>query len=170
MGPLPRGALPGCTPGAPPARHLIPGLRLTVYRGALPLYTALSLARTLSGAGITTSKEGNAMERRSASATEVILGLAVGALGGFIAGILLAPQPGNRSRERLAENLQELGVRAAELAENVRGNTESLIASARTHIEESIEHLSESVELMQKEMDVKRAEYAEKAEAGDGQV
>jgi len=108
------------------------------------------------------------MERRSASVAEVVLGVAVGALGGFIAGLLLAPQPGQRSRERLAENLQDLGVRAAELAENVRGNTESLIASARNHIEESFEHLNESVEMAQKEMDRKRAEFPETVEASDG--
>ncbi len=101
------------------------------------------------------------MERRSASGLEVLGGLLIGALGGFALGMLLAPQSGRNTRSQLGENLGDMGLRASELAENVRGNTESLLNTTRTTIEEKLALLNEAVEAGRKAAAYKREELIE---------
>lgn len=101
------------------------------------------------------------MERRSASGWEVLGGLLVGAVGGFALGMLLAPQSGRTTRSQLGENLGDMGLRASELAENVRGNTESLLSTTRTTIEEKLALLNEAVEAGRKAAAYKREELIE---------
>lgn len=101
------------------------------------------------------------MERRSASGLEVLGSLVIGAVGGFMLGMLFAPQSGSRTREQVAENLGDLSLRANELAENVKGNTESLLNTTRTTIEEKLTLLSEAVEAGRKAAAYKREELIE---------
>lgn len=108
------------------------------------------------------------MERRSASGLEVLGALMIGAVGGFALGMLLAPQSGSRTREQLAENLGDVSLRASELAENVRGNTESLINTTRTTIEEKLSLLNEAVEAGRKAAAYKREELIDGEEPAPG--
>lgn len=101
------------------------------------------------------------MERRGASGLEVLGGFVLGAVGGFLLGMVLAPQGGGRTREAVTENLSDLGLRASEIAEDVRGSTESLIQTARTTIEEKLNLLSEAVEAGRKAAAYKREELIE---------
>jgi gas vesicle protein len=110
------------------------------------------------------------MERRSASGLEILGAMLLGAAGGFALGLLLAPQSGSRTREQLAENLGDVSLRASELAENVKGNTESLINTTRTTIEEKLNLLSEAVEAGRKAAAYKREELIEGEEPSPGEA
>lgn len=101
------------------------------------------------------------MERNASSGLGVLGGLMIGAVGGFLVGLLMAPQSGSRTREQVAENLGDLSLRANELAENVKGNTESLLSTTRTTIEEKLSLLNEAVEAGRKAAAYKREELIE---------
>lgn len=100
------------------------------------------------------------MERRT-SGGELLGGLLIGALGGFILGMLVAPQSGSRTRDDLNENITDLKLRTNELMENVRGNTESLLNSTRSTIEEKLALLNDAVEAGKKAAAYKREELIE---------
>lgn len=100
------------------------------------------------------------MERRT-SGLEVLGGLVVGAALGFVAGMLFAPQPGGRTRDQLSENLSDLRLRTNEMMDNLKGNTESLISSTRSTIEEKLALLNEAVEAGRKAAAYKRDELIE---------
>lgn len=107
------------------------------------------------------------MERRgSASGPEILGGFVLGAVGGFLMGLLYAPQAGSRTREQVQENLGDLALRANEMAENFKGNTESLISTTRTTIEEKLNLLNEAVEAGRKAAAYKREELIEGEEPG----
>ncbi|MBI6545176.1 MAG: YtxH domain-containing protein [Cyanobacteria bacterium NC_groundwater_1444_Ag_S-0.65um_54_12] len=97
---------------------------------------------------------------------ELTLGLLVGALGGFVAGLLVAPQSGTKTRESLYDGLAELKVRTNEVLESVRGNTESLLNSTRSTIEQKLSLLNEALEAGKKAAAYKREELIE----GEGPV
>lgn len=99
--------------------------------------------------------------RSSASGLEVLGGFVLGAVGGFLLGLLYAPQAGTRTREQVQENIGDLALRANELAENVKGNTESLLSTTRTTIEEKLNLLNEAVEAGRKAAAYKREELIE---------
>jgi gas vesicle protein len=100
------------------------------------------------------------MDQRSGT-LELLTGLIVGALGGFAVGMLMAPQSGTRTREQLNDQISDLRVRTNEMLEHVRGNTESLLASTRTTIEEKLNLLSEAMEAGKKAAAYKREELIE---------
>ncbi len=100
------------------------------------------------------------MEQRSGT-LELLAGLIVGALGGFAVGMLMAPQSGTRTREQLNDQMADLKVRTNEMLENVRGNTESLLASTRHTIEEKLQVLNEAMEAGKKAAAYKREELIE---------
>lgn len=100
------------------------------------------------------------MERRT-SGLEVLGGLVIGAALGFFAGMVLAPQSGGRTREDLNENLSDLRLRTNEMMDNLKGNTESLISSTRSTIEEKLTLLNEAVEAGRKAAAYKRDELIE---------
>lgn len=100
------------------------------------------------------------MERRT-SGLEVLGGLVVGAAFGFVAGMILAPQSGGRTRDQLNENLSDIRLRTNEMMDNLKGNTESLITSTRSTIEEKLTLLNEAVEAGRKAAAYKRDELIE---------
>ncbi|MBM3275784.1 MAG: YtxH domain-containing protein [Candidatus Sericytochromatia bacterium] len=100
------------------------------------------------------------MDQRSGT-LELLTGLIVGALGGFAVGMLMAPQTGTRTREQLNDQISDLRVRTNEMLEHVRGNTESLLASTRTTIEEKLNLLSDAMEAGKKAAAYKREELIE---------
>ena len=100
------------------------------------------------------------MENRSAG-WELLGGLAIGTLGGFMLGVLVAPKVGADTRERMGDSLSDLRERTTDLLENVRGNTETLLDATRQAIEEKMALLNEAVEAGRKAADYKRAELIE---------
>ena len=100
------------------------------------------------------------MENRSAG-WELMGGLAVGALGGFLLGMMVAPKAGVDTRERFGDTVLDLRERTTDLLENVRGNTESLLNSTRAAIEEKMALLNDAVEAGRKAAEYKRAELIE---------
>lgn len=100
------------------------------------------------------------MERRT-SGLELLGGLVVGAALGFVAGMILAPQSGGRTRDQLNENLSDIRLRTNEMMDNLKGNTESLITSTRTTIEEKLNLLNDAVEAGRKAAAYKREELIE---------
>lgn len=51
----------------------------------------------------------------------IVIGLVIGAAGGFLAGLLLAPSSGQRTRQRLADE----ALKAADVARNLAEQAES---------------------------------------------
>lgn len=100
------------------------------------------------------------MERRT-SGLELMGGLVIGAALGFVAGMILAPQSGGRTRDQLNENLSDIRLRTNEMMDNLKGNTESLITSTRTTIEEKLNLLNDAVEAGRKAAAYKREELIE---------
>ena len=100
------------------------------------------------------------MENRSAG-WELLGGLAIGALGGFMFGLMVAPKAGSDTRERLGDSILDLRERTNEMLESVRGNTETLLNTTRAAIEEKMALLNEAVEAGRKAADYKRAELIE---------
>lgn len=100
------------------------------------------------------------MEQRSGT-LELLTGLIVGALGGFAVGMLMAPQSGTRTREQINDQLSDIQVRANEMLEHVRGNTESLLNSTRHTIEEKLSLLNDAMEAGKKAAAYKREELIE---------
>lgn len=100
------------------------------------------------------------MEQRNGT-LELLTGLIFGALGGFAVGMLMAPQPGTRTREQISDQLSDIRLRTNEVLEHVRGNTESLLSSTRSTIEEKLTLLSEAMEAGKKAAAYKREELIE---------
>jgi gas vesicle protein len=100
------------------------------------------------------------MENRS-SGWELLGGLAIGAVGGFLVGLAVAPKTGNETRESLGTSLTDVSDRATDVLENLRGNTESLLNSTRAAIEEKLALLNDAVEAGRRAAEYKRAELIE---------
>ena len=88
-------------------------------------------------------------------------GLVVGAVGGFLVGVMVAPKAGEESREKLGDSIGDIRERTTDIIENLRGNTESLLNSTRAAIEEKMALLNEAVEAGRKAAEYKRAELIE---------
>ncbi|MEB3222300.1 MAG: YtxH domain-containing protein [Candidatus Sericytochromatia bacterium] len=89
---------------------------------------------------------------------DLVGGLMVGAVGGFMLGVLLAPRQGDAARDRIDESLEDFRDRAEDFIGNLRGNTENLLNQTRTAIEERITLITEAIEEGRKAADDKRAE------------
>lgn len=98
---------------------------------------------------------------RAGGGWELAAGLVVGALGGFLLGVMVAPKAGEESREKLGDSVSDLRERTTDLIENLRGNTESLLNTTRATIEEKMALLNEAVEAGRKAAEYKRAELIE---------
>ncbi len=88
-------------------------------------------------------------------------GLVIGAVGGFLVGVMVAPKAGEESRERLGDSILDIRERTTDIIENLRGNTETLLNSTRAAIEEKMALLNEAVEAGRKAAEYKRAELIE---------
>ena len=102
------------------------------------------------------------MENRSSSGWELLGGLALGALGGFMVGLLVAPKSGGETRDELSGSIGDVRERTNYLLENLRGNTEQMLDSTRAAIEERMELLNEAIEAGRKAAEYKRAELIER--------
>lgn len=101
------------------------------------------------------------MENRS-SGWELLGGLAIGAIGGFMAGYYVAKAPAQQEgSEALGDAIIDVRERTNELIENMRGNTEALLSSTRAAIEEKMSLLNEAVEAGKRAAEYKRAELIE---------
>lgn len=101
------------------------------------------------------------MENRS-SGWELLGGLALGALGGFMVGLLVAPRSGGETREHLGDTVLDVRDRTRDLLENVRGNTETLLDSTREAIEEKMALLNDAIDAGRRAAEYKRAELIER--------
>jgi gas vesicle protein len=100
------------------------------------------------------------MENRS-SGWELVGGIAIGAVGGFLLGLAMAPKPGDETRGELNANLTDVRERTNEVLESLRGNTESLLTTTRLAIEEKLALLNDAVEAGRRAAEYKRAELIE---------
>lgn len=101
------------------------------------------------------------MENRSRG-WEMVGGLVVGAVGGFLVGLMVAPRQGDDTRENLSDSILDVRERTQELLENVRGNTESLLNTTRAAIEEKMSLLNEAVDAGRRAAEYKRAELIDR--------
>lgn len=95
------------------------------------------------------------MEHRS-SGFEFLGGLFVGGLMGFVAGLLLAPEPGQRTREKLGGQLNEL-----------KGNSGEFLGTAKNTLEDRLGRLGDAFEAGRKAAETKREEIISEAENPD---
>ncbi len=75
-------------------------------------------------------------EDRGCSAASVILAFLFGGGVGICAGLLLAPEAGRRTRERLRDLASEARERTLDMAEDVRDRVEDAIDQGRGLLEE----------------------------------
>lgn len=92
---------------------------------------------------------------------DMVGGVVVGAVGGFLLGLLLAPRQGDEARERFGDSVSDLRDRTGDFIESLRGNTEALLNQTRSAIEERITLLNEAIEEGRKAAEYKRAELIE---------
>jgi YtxH-like protein len=98
-------------------------------------------------------EEAKPMENRSGG-WELVGGLAIGAVGGFLVGLMVAPRSGS-------ETIDDVRGRTNDVLENLRGNTESLLTTTRAAIEEKLALLNDAVEAGRRAAEYKRAELIE---------
>ncbi|MEB3196042.1 MAG: hypothetical protein VKP62_02455 [Candidatus Sericytochromatia bacterium] len=98
---------------------------------------------------------------QGSSGWDVLGGLAVGALGGFLLGVMLSPRTRDTAPDGVADTLTDVRDRTRDVLENLRGNTEALLNQTRIAIEERINLLNEAVEAGKKAAEYKRAELIE---------
>ena len=101
------------------------------------------------------------MENRSSGSWELLGGLAIGAVGGFLLGLAVAPKAGNETRGELSGSMSDVRERTNEDLESLRGNTETLLNSTRAAIEEKLALLNDAVEAGRRAAEYKRAELIE---------
>jgi gas vesicle protein len=89
-------------------------------------------------------------------------GLMVGAVGGFLVGMAVAPKASRDADEHLSDSILDVRERTQELLENVRGNTETLLNSTRAAIEEKMSLLNEAVDAGRRAAEYKRAELIDR--------
>jgi gas vesicle protein len=100
------------------------------------------------------------MENRS-SGWELLGGIAIGAVGGFMLGLAMAPKPGDETRGELNASLTDVRDRTNDMLESLKGNTESLLTTTRLAIEEKLALLNDAVEAGRRAAEYKRAELIE---------
>lgn len=101
------------------------------------------------------------MENRSSGGWELLSGLAIGAVGGFLLGLAVAPKAGDETRGELSTSLTDVRERTNDMLESLKGNTESLLNTTRIAIEEKLALLNDAVEAGRRAAEYKRAELIE---------
>ncbi|MBM3258163.1 MAG: YtxH domain-containing protein [Candidatus Sericytochromatia bacterium] len=100
---------------------------------------------------------------------DLLVGFLMGAVGGFLAAMALAPQSGGRTRDQVAEQMGDLRSRTQEVLDKVRGNTEEVLDQVRVSLEGKLSTiqgaLEEAYEAGRKAAAYKREELIE-AEPG----
>jgi gas vesicle protein len=95
---------------------------------------------------------------------EFLAGLLIGGLVGAAAALLLAPQPGDRTREELREKGIELKERVIELSEEARKVAEDLQTESRSIVDEQKSRLGEAIQEGKKAAAKKKKELLEDLE------
>jgi gas vesicle protein len=112
-------------------------------------------------------KEGGAMgeherDQGGISASAVLMAFLGGAAVGIVAALLLAPHPGEQSREQLRKYARRTGDNLRDLAEKAEETWESAVEKGRQFVHEQKSTLSEAIEAgreaMRRERDHKAGE------------
>jgi gas vesicle protein len=101
---------------------------------------------------------------------EFLAGLLIGGLVGAATALLLAPQPGEETREDLREKGIELKDRVMELSEEARKRAEELQAEGRTIVQEQKERVGEAIEEGKKAAAKKKKDLLEELEKESGKA
>jgi len=101
---------------------------------------------------------------------EFLAGVVLGGLVGAVAALLLAPQPGEETREQLREKSIELKERMIELSEEARKKAEELQAEGRTVVESQTARVKEAIEEGKKAAAKKKKELLQELEQEEGKT
>ena len=101
---------------------------------------------------------------------EFLAGVVIGGLIGAAIGLLLAPQPGEETREQLREKGIELKERVVELSEEARKKAEQLEAEGRTTLETQTSRVKEAIDEGKKAAAKKKKELLDELEKESGQA
>ncbi len=95
---------------------------------------------------------------------DFLVGLIIGGLMGAVAGLLLAPAPGEQARTDLREKSIELKERVVELSEEARKKAEELQAEGRSLVKEQKARVQGAVQEGKKAAAAKKQELIEELE------
>lgn len=98
---------------------------------------------------------------------EFLLGAVIGGFIGAIIGILVAPRPGTETRAQLAENMSTFQEKMNKILEEARMNSEDLIKTTRSSLEEKMAVLMDAIEAGKRAAGEKRREWFGPGEGGD---
>ena len=101
---------------------------------------------------------------------EFLAGVIIGGLIGAAVGLLLAPQPGEETREQLVEKGIELKERVAELSEEARKKAEELHEEGRTVLETQTVRVKEAIEEGKKAASKKKKDLLQELEKESDQA
>lgn len=97
---------------------------------------------------------------------EFFMGAVLGGFIGTVIGLLLAPRAGEETRAQLADSMDSLQDKVGKILEETRMNSEDLIKSTRTTLEEKIAVLMDAVEAGKRAAGDKKREWFGDEEAG----
>jgi gas vesicle protein len=101
---------------------------------------------------------------------EFLAGVIIGGLIGAAVGLLLAPQPGEETREQLRERGIELKERVVELSEEARKKAEEFQDEGRTALETQASRVKGAIEEGKKAASKKKKDLLEELEKESGQA
>ena len=101
---------------------------------------------------------------------EFLAGVVLGGLVGAAAALLLAPQPGDETREQLREKSIELKDRMIELSDEARKKAAELQAEGRTVVEGQTARVKEAIEEGKKAAAKKKKELLQELEQEEGKT
>ena len=99
---------------------------------------------------------------------EFLAGVVLGSLVGAAVALLLAPQPGEETREQLRETSIELKDRMVELSEEARKKAAELQAKGRTAVQSQTARVKEAIEEGKKAAAKKKKELLQELEPEAG--
>ncbi len=99
------------------------------------------------------------------SASTVLMAFLGGAAVGIVAALLLAPQPGEKSREQLRKYARKTGDNLRDLAEKAEDTWESAVEKGRQFVDEQKSTLSEAIEAGREAMRRERDRQASEKES-----
>lgn len=101
---------------------------------------------------------------------EFLAGVVLGGLVGAAAALLLAPQPGEETREQLREKSIELKDRMIDLTEEARKKAEDLQSEGRTVVESQTARVKEAIDEGKKAAAKKKKELLQELEQEEGKT